>query len=128
VDDYESINWWVHNVHQFNDELSELLPKGRSWNIEIDTWGAEDGHRFDVIRENQRMAELLGRLDVRNLSLSFVNRVIDMARRNDLVIVTEGRHVLRPSVKELISAVRRSPSFAFVKDPEAFLRDLSEGD
>ena len=125
-DDYEAVNWWAHNVHQFNEELSALLPKGRSWNLEIDTWGTEDGHRFSIIRENQRMAELSGRLDVRDLSLSFANRVIEMARRNDLLILTEGRHVLRPSVKELMSAVRRSPSFAFVKDPEGFLRRLSE--
>lgn len=125
-DDYETVNWWAHNIHQFDEELSALLPKGHSSHPEIDIWGTEDGHRFDIVRENQRMAEIFGRLDVRDLSLSFANRVIEMARRNDLLIIAEGRHVLRPSVKELMSAVRRSPSFAFVRDPEGFLRRLSE--
>jgi hypothetical protein len=110
------------------EALSSLLPKGRSWHSESDTWGTEDGDRFDVVRDGRRIAEVRGRLDVRNLSLSYLNRVIDIARENGLLIVTESRHVLRPSVKELLAAIHRSPSFSFVGDPAAFLDRLSGAD
>jgi hypothetical protein len=129
-EDYDQTNWWngTDLLHEFEVSLSALLPKGHSWDPQQATWGAEDGDRFDVLREGHQIAEVYGRLDVRNLSLAFLNRVVELARRHELLVVTEGRHLLRPSVKEFLRAISRSPSFAYISDPERFLRELGETD
>lgn len=127
---YKEIAWWteVSLLEELNADFSTLLPKGSSWDSQSTSWGTEDGDRIDVLREDHGIAEVFGRLDTRTLSLPFLNCLVEIARRHDLLIVTESRHVLRPSVKELLAAIRRSPSFAFVRDPEGFLRLLSGAD
>jgi hypothetical protein len=127
AEEYDRVNWWegLDLLHDIEADLSGLLPRGRSWDSKQETWGEEDGDRFDLLRDGHRIAEVFGRLDIRALSLPLVNRVVEIARRRDLLIVTEDRHVLRPSVKELLGAIHRSRSFAFVTDPEAFLKKLA---
>jgi hypothetical protein len=128
AEEYDRFDWWagVDLFRDIEEDLSQLLPRNRSWDSERDTWGEGDGDRFDLLRGGPRIAELYGRVDVRNLSLPFLNRVLEIARRRDLLIVTQDRHVLRPSMKEFLSAIHRSNSFAFVTDPEAFLRRLGD--
>ena len=58
------------------------------------------------------------------MSLPHIERVVAFARKLDLLFLTEDRHLLRPSFRELVSAIRRSRSFAFVRDPEAFLEQI----
>jgi hypothetical protein len=126
-EDYARVAWWSGDdrLHRIEEELSMMLPRRHAWDSGTVALGVEDGDRFDVLREGERIVEIYGRVDVRTFSLSFVNRVVELARRHDLLMLTEDKHVLRPSVKELARAIRRSRSFAYVADPEAFLRRLS---
>jgi len=128
--DYRQSNWWTEAeaTSDLIKDLSSVLPEGRSWNSEQKTWGASDSDRLTVILEDHRVAEVSGRVDVRHLSLAFLNRIIAIARRHGLLILTEGRYILRPSVRELLAAIQRSPSFAFVADPEEFLNRLAATD
>jgi hypothetical protein len=130
VEEYDRVDWWegFDLLREIEDELSRLLPRGGSWDSERETWGEEDGDRFDVLRDGHRIVDVYGRLDIRKLSLPFVNRLIEVARRHDLLVVTEDRHVLRPSLKELLAAIHRSRSFAFVADPEGFLKQLAKAE
>ena len=130
AEEYDRVDWWdgVDLLHDIEEDLSRLLPPGHSWDSEQKTWGEEDGDRFDLLPTGPRISELFGRLDVRALSLPHLSRVIEMARRRDLLVVTEDRHILRPSMKEFLSAVRRSRSFAFVRDPDGFLDQLAGAD
>jgi len=127
---YDRTDWWdgFDLQREIEEDFSELLPRGRSWDSERNTWGQEDGDRFDVLREGHRMAEVYGRLDVRRLSLPFLSRVLEVVRQRELLIVTEDRHLLRPSIKELLAAIHRSRSFAFVTDPEGFLSQLAKSE
>ena len=126
ADEYDQLDWWsgTELLAEIRAELSFWLPQGRSWDPERETWGVEDGDRLDVLRDGNRIAELFVRFDVRSLSRPFLSRVVDIAQRRQLLVVTEDRHVLRPSVKELMAAIRRSRSFAYVRDPDGFLNEL----
>lgn len=129
-EEYDRGEWWTgfDRLQEIEEDLSRLLPPTRSWDSERNTWGEEDGDRFDLLRDRVAITEVYGRLDVRKLSLPFLNRVVEIARRYDLLIVSEDRHVLRPSVKELLVAIHRSRSFAYVTDPEGFLNQLAQED
>lgn len=129
-DDYKTIDWW-HGMFprdEFEQRLSSLLPKAQSWDNSQETWGTEDGDRFDILTDRGGISEVYGRIDVRKLSLPYLLRVVELARAHDLVLITEGSHILRPSLKEVISAIQRSPSFAFVGDPETFLKGIAGPD
>jgi hypothetical protein len=124
---YDSVDWWagVDLRQALEQELTTLLPRGTSWDEHQDTWGREDGNRFDVFIEEDKIAEVYGRIDVRQLSAPFLDDVVEMARKLHLVFLTEDRQVLRPSVEDLFAAIQRSRSFAFVSDPTGFLNRLS---
>jgi hypothetical protein len=124
------VEWWAGygQVGEIEEELSKLLPPARSRDSERNTWGDEDGNRFDVLRDGQGIAEIDVRLDVRNLSVPFLNRIVELARRHGLLVVTEDRQVLQPSLKELLAAIHRSRCFAYVSDPEGFLSQLAKKD
>ena len=80
---------------------------------------------MDILRHKNRIAEVFVRIDVRSLSLPFLTSVTEIARRHQLLLVTEDTHILRPSAKELMAAIRRSRSFAYVRDPDRFLSELA---
>ena len=103
LEEYDRVDWWngCDLLERIQGDLATFLSRGRSWHSKLDQWGDEDGDRFDVWREGQGVAETFGRVDVRTLSMPYLNRVIDFARRHQLMLITEDRHVLRPSVKEL---------------------------
>ena len=129
-DDYDETNWWdgIDPRPNVEGDLSVFLTQGRAWDSQQLTWGTEDGDRVDVSYDGDRIAEVYGRIDMRNVSLTFIYAIVELARRHGLLVVTEGRHVLRPSVKELLRATSRSPSFVYVSDPEDFLRRLVDED
>lgn len=130
VAEYDRVDWWegLDLLRDIEADLSQLLARGRSWDSQRETWGEEAGDRFDVLLDGPRIAEVYGRIDVRQLSLPFLNRLLEIARRRGLLFVTEDRHILRPSMRELLSAIHRSRSFAFVSDPEGFLNKLAATD
>lgn len=128
--EYDAVPWWegFRQGANFEDDLSKLLPAAPSWHPRTHVWGEEEGDRLDVAHDGQRITEVYGRIDVRTLSLPFLNRLLDIARKHNVLIVTEDRHVLRPSMKELLGAIHRSRSFAFISDPEGFLSRLAGTD
>jgi hypothetical protein len=124
--DYDKENWWAasEGIDALEADLDTLLPRGRAWDSARTMWGTEDGHRLELLREGDGVYDFFGRLDMRELSLAFLNNFLHVARRHSLVIITKSRHVLRPSVSEVTRVLRRSPSYAFVTDPKTFLRHL----
>ena len=129
--DYDAVPWWngFGDGASFEDDLSKLLPAAPSWQPGTQVWDEEEGDRLDLTRDGHTVAEVYGRIDVRVMSLPFLHRLLDIARKHRLLIVTaEDRHLLRPSMKELLAAIYRSKSFAFVSDPQGFLRELANTD
>ena len=129
ADEYDRVRWWegINLRRAIEHDLSKMLSQGNSWSPAIDMWGTEDGDRVEL-HDDDGVTEVHGRIDIRNLSLRFVNLLVEIARRHRLLILTEDRHVLRPSVKEVLAAIHRSRSFAYVSDPEGFLCKLAESE
>jgi hypothetical protein len=127
-EDLDDVTWWegFEQRDGLEAEVSRFLPRSQSWSADIQMWGDEDGDRFDVCLEAGRVVSVFGRVDVRRMSLPFLSSVVELARKLDLLILTQDNHVLRPSFKELVSAIRRSSSFRFVRDPEGFLKELAK--
>ena len=107
-------------------ELVEGIPIVKSWDKESKIWGDMEGDRIDVLMINDKMIETFFRIDVRNISLVFLSKIIKFALANGLVLLTSAGQILQPSVKLLMNAIRRSGAFRFVLDPQDFLRKLNQ--
>jgi len=97
----------------------------QSWSTNIKIWGDFEGDRIDVLIVNDRISEIFVRIDVRNISLVFMSKIVEFARSNRLVLLTSADQILEPSVKLLMNTIKRSSAFRFVLDPRDFLRKLN---
>lgn len=125
---FDDVNWWrgVALSNETKSAFSKLLPPATSWSSDIETWGDEEGNRVDFLFDNSELADIFVRIDVRNVSFAFVIGLIQLARENDWLFLTQDRHFLRPFFDELMGAIKRSDSFRFVENPEHFLRTLEK--
>jgi hypothetical protein len=113
----------------FRERLDALLPRGRSWSADLETWGEETGTRIDVWPGvDQRGGEAMLRVDMRAYDHAWIARAFDEVRalgRALWPVWSDGPVIGDPG--ELARALRGSPAFRFVEDPDAFLRRVSLG-
>jgi hypothetical protein len=113
----------------FRQRLDLLLPRGRSWSRDLETWGEETGNRIDVwLAPDGRGGEAMLRVDMRAYDHAWCTRVFAEVRalgRGFWPVWSDGPMVGNPV--ELGHALRGSPAFRFVEDPHAFLRRASLG-
>jgi hypothetical protein len=113
----------------FRARLDALLPRGRSWHERLEVWGEEDGHRIDVWPESDGSGEARLRVDMRALDVAWAERTLDvvhgLGRELWTLWTTGGQRLSDPG--ELALALRGSPAWRFVEDPQAFLRRVQLG-
>lgn len=126
-EEFEQRDWWeaVTVPHDLKDQLSTLLPSTESWSEYIQKWGEEDGNRIDLVYQNEHVADLFVRVDVRNISYVFLSGLIKLVQRNGWLMVTERGDLIQPSVANLLSSIRRSDAFRYVENPKDFLAKLT---
>jgi hypothetical protein len=112
---------------KYHDRLSAVLPRGRSRNNAIEQWGTEDGHRIDVLHDDDGTVEVFARFDMRVPDPALWERFLEFARAEGLLMEDAfGRRII-PVLGEFALALRGSPAFRFVEDPTAFLRRFHLG-
>jgi hypothetical protein len=123
--DINAGDWWKGTKlpADFAERLSSVLPQGSSWSSSLQTWGQEDGDRVDLVWEDDELADIFLRVDVRRVSYDRLDKVLRLARAYRWVLWTGGQ-ILRPSLGQLLRAIQRSDAFRFVQDPEGFLLAL----
>jgi hypothetical protein len=113
----------------FRERLDALLPRARSWRPDLEIWGEESGNRIDVWPATDRSGgEAILRVDMRAYDHAWATRVFGevLALGRALWPVwSDGPTIGDPG--ELALALRGSPAFRFVEDPDAFLRRVSLG-
>jgi hypothetical protein len=123
--DIDAGGWWkgIRVPADLAERLLSILPQGSSWSSSIQTWGQEDGDRIDLVWDNDELADIFLRVDVRRISYELLDKVLRLAQANRWVLWIDG-HVLRPSLGQLLRAIQRSDAFRFVQDPKDFLLAL----
>lgn len=128
-DDFDFASLWerYERKEALRASLSLLLPPGNSWAPEIQVWGEADGDRICVVSHEDTFNEIIIRFDVRNISYEFIRSVVDVAKKFDLVILTDKMQVLEPNYYGLLNTIKLSGAARFVRDPMAFLDTLEKG-
>jgi hypothetical protein len=129
--DFDDFDWWRDARFAANRELGSdfiILPETKSWSPFIRTWGDEDGDRVDLCFKENLLEAFFVRIDVRNISVSFLSSICKIAVEWDCLLLLENDLLVSPSVSNLMTAIRPSRSFRFVLDPEGFIAMLAVAD
>jgi len=113
----------------FRERLDALLPRAKSWSPELEMWGSESGNRIDIWpTRDSSGGEAMLRFDLREYDPRWGAQVLAVVHGIGRALwpVWSDGPVIRDA-GELTFALRGSPAFRFVEDPEAFLRRVSLG-
>jgi hypothetical protein len=108
------------------EAFDELLPRAKSWSKEIDIWGTDEGNRIDVHRQGASITSIFVRIDARHINHTFLMKFLEKCKNFNWLLVTQDKLVLSPSMIKLLEAIKKSHAFAFVSDPEEFLKNLKK--
>jgi hypothetical protein len=123
--EYELTDWWEgHNLTSDHEvKVSQILPRQASWSDEIKSWGNEEGNRIDICFDNNTIEEILVRVDVRDISYQFIDRILSLTRDLNCLLLTEEMLILHPIKDLLINSIKNSEAAKFVCNPEMFLQN-----
>ena len=105
----------------YHARLDAVLPRGRSWSSDLEQWGTEDGHRIDVSCDENGAVEVFARFDMRAPDTRLWERFLTFVRAEGLEMRNAFGRRVEPTLGDFALALRGSPAFRFVEDPQAFL-------
>lgn len=121
------IGWQAStNLKVVDEIISKYLEKKKSWSEAIEQWGEEESHCIQIYHEDGAFPEISIRLDLRSLNRDFLNSVIKLAEVLKASLLDDEGNVFEPNISNLKSKICSSDAFKFVKDPKAFLVELTE--
>jgi hypothetical protein len=127
---FESVISWDGSPLPEDSEkvISSFSKEGKSWSPEIRMWGEESGNRIDLSFDAGRIDSIFVRVDVRNLSIQFLEGVITFSNYIDAVLlVMEDGGVIEPNLQTLVMRIKESNACRFVQDPRKFFENIRKG-
>ena len=133
-EDAMTIRWWTN----LNLDISELLPtlqqfgKLQDWTARTEglrTFGDTETNDISVSFDypTNKVQELSCRLNLRQIDIAFVSRLLSLARRFDCLLMDRQGSLYEPTVENIMDKIERSNANLFVENPRRFLDDLSKG-
>ena len=128
-DGYETYQAWRDYQPKIDlDRLcGSLLPAAPSWSEEIKKWGSEKQTDVQVGYEDGLVESIRIRINVRENSMALLSKIVEVAKALDcLFFLPEEKAVIEPNIFELNTAILRSRAARFLKDPEGYLKGLTD--
>lgn len=123
---FESTDWWSSVSKQ---ELETFFDKSlcrydTPWAKDTKSWGSDAGDRIELRVVDERVQDVVIRIDLRNLNLELLSSLVLFAQSKAfLFYALETEKFIEPSLSELIEDIRQSRKMKFVRDPKAFFKD-----
>lgn len=125
-DSYESVEWWSDHQPPSNYEalVASFISMCPSWSTDVKCWGAEDSNVIKAVLDDQRVIEVVVRVDLRKLDDKFLQHVVDFAVHCRCVLLTEDMKLVEPDVNKLKLKLMDSNAARFVEDPAGYFEEL----
>ncbi|MEN9323467.1 MAG: hypothetical protein RL699_1247 [Bacteroidota bacterium] len=75
----------------------------------------------------KKIEHLSFRADLRESKLKFLNGMLDLAKKKEMLLMDRKGKIFSPEYNEIENYIKNSNSFKFIENPEKFLDDLSKG-
>jgi hypothetical protein len=126
LDLFESINWWKFvSEKEMVDFFGGILPVWDTpWTEFSQSWGSDNEDRITVAVENDIVADIVIRLDLRNLNMILINSLIKFCEKNKFIFFSpESKKFIECNLQDLLNEIKNSRKMVFVKNPEKFFED-----
>lgn len=77
--------------------------------------------------EKKEITELSFRADLREPNLKFLNGMLELAKKHEMMLMDRKGNLLNPEFNEIIDFIKVSNTFKFIENPEKFIDDLHNG-
>ena len=77
--------------------------------------------------ENEEITELSFRADLREPNLNFLNGMLELAKKYEMMLMDRKGNLLNPEFNEIKDFIKVSNTFKFIENPEKFIDDLHNG-
>lgn len=126
--DYEAAEWWsdAQPVGDYENCLASFAAPCKSWSADMKCWGAEDSNVVKAVLDAGRVVELSVRFDLRTSDEAFLLGVVNFARDNECLFLTESMEMVEPLADVLKATLMSSDARRFVEDPRAYLEELNK--
>ncbi|HEX5245104.1 MAG TPA: hypothetical protein VFW23_17730 [Tepidisphaeraceae bacterium] len=126
--EFDDAGWWSDRQppSDFSQQLAAMLPPTKSWSEKLLWFGKNDGDRFDVWMENDRMHSFQVRLDCQRPNHPLMDGLLRIAGDWSCSFI-ELRYlqVLPLNRSDFINAIAMSPSNRFMENPALWLPKLA---
>lgn len=114
VEGFESTNFWTTTQPDscLVVDFSKWRPEMKSWSSDLRMWGNEESNRIDVSYEGAQVNHVQFRMELRTLSIHFIETIAAFARANNCVLVSA--HSLA-----IVEPLRQSILLHLVRSPDA---------
>jgi len=126
--EFDDAGWWSDRQppNDFLQQLAAILPPTKSWSEKLLWFGKDEGDRFDVWMEDERMHSFRVRIDCQRPNPSLIDGLLRIANDWSCSFI-ESRYlkVLPLNRSDFINAIATSPSNRFMEDPALWLPKLA---
>lgn len=116
----DALEWYELELDTFVGRLSVILSEISSWSPDIRRWGDENKVLINCLIENGCISECSIRIDLRNYSRVVLQPVLDLLAQLEIVAFANDEFI-EPDIREFERAIRISPAWKFISNPEKFL-------
>lgn len=117
--DFNSELFWntTQPISGYNFEFNDWRPELESWSFDLRMWGHETSNRIDVSYKNGRVNHVEFRIELRSLSIHFIETIVAFARVNNCVLISaHSLAVVAPIRQSVLLHLVRSPGVNKVLD------------
>lgn len=119
VEDFKSQNFWTTTQPRpgYEEQFSSWRLEIKSWHPDIRMWGSEESNRIDCSYKGTRINYIQFRIELRSLSVHFIEAIAAFARQNNCVLVSaHSLTIVEPLRQNILLHLCRSPGVNRVLD------------
>lgn len=126
MDVFDSIEWWenLSLTDNHKSEITHILPKQISWSSNLELWGDADSNCIRISNYGGCIGSVFIRIDMREFDFNLLNKIVDLAKYFNCLILTEEQQLLEPSIEFFLPAIEKSKAYSFVQDPHKYFQKL----
>jgi hypothetical protein len=113
--------------------IDEIVDKA-DWGNDIDIFNwktykveLDNDASMCINSESEKITELSFRADLREPNLKFLNGMLELAKKYEMMLMDRKGNLLNPEFNEIKDFIKVSNTFKFIENPEKFIDDLHNG-
>jgi hypothetical protein len=118
LESYSKFNFWEGGGLDFEyfTPITQLLPMGKSWHKDIRIYGNEDSNCIKLVTENNKIVEVIIRIDFRSDYSNLLSTIIEFCKFNSLVLLDERFTVMSLNEINIDYVIKSSSQYIKLKE------------